>query len=118
MDKPTITDAITSLVTIATGLTPGALGAAVGLVWRKGLTWRDRFTQLAVGIIVSWFVTRALGAIWRLDPFVLQAISFTTGMIAFEATPRFIAAASDVVASLPTILRDRLVGKVDKGGDQ
>jgi hypothetical protein len=106
-----------AFLTLLSGLFPGAIGAAVGMAWRKGLTWRERFVQLAVGIVVSWFVTRAIGALWPLwfrhepDPFVMQAIAFTIGMIAFEATPRFIAGASDVIGGLPALIRDRLIGK-------
>jgi hypothetical protein len=104
-----------ALLTLLAGLAPGALGAAVGMAWKKGLTWRDRFVQLAVGIVVSWFATRALGAIYpHWDPFVLQAAAFTVGMIAFEATPRFIAAAADAIASIPARLADRfLPGRKD-----
>lgn len=100
---------------LLSGIAPGAIGAAVGLAWRKGLTWRERFIQMAVGIIVSWFAGRAIGALWALDPFVLQGIAFTIGMIAFEATPRFIAAAADVAGTIPAALRDRFLGK---GGEQ
>jgi hypothetical protein len=108
---------VEAILTLLSGLAPGAIGAAVGMVWRKGLTWRERFVQLAVGIVVSWFVTRAIGALWPIwfrdaaDPFVMQAIAFTIGMIAFEATPRFIAGASDVIGGLPALIRDRLIGK-------
>nr|WP_315384211.1 hypothetical protein [uncultured Sphingomonas sp.] len=104
-----------AMCAFASGIAPGAIGATVALAWRKGLTWRERFTQLAVGIVVSWFVGRAIGAIWALDPFVLQGIAFTIGMIAFEATPRFIAAAADVAGTIPATLRDRFIGK---GGEQ
>lgn len=104
-----------AIYTLLAGLAPGALGAAVGMAWKKGLTWRDRFIQLAVGIIVSWFTTRAIGALWpswfggAIDPYVLQAIAFTFGMIAFEATPRFIAAASDTLAGVPGRIADRFL---------
>lgn len=104
-----------ALFALLSGIAPGAIGAAVGLAWRKGLTWRERFLQLVVGIVVSWFAGRAIGALWQLDPFVLQGVSFTIGMIAFEATPRFIAAAADVAGTIPAMLRDRFLGK---GGDQ
>lgn len=104
-----------AFVTLLSGLAPGAIGAAVSMAWRRGLTWGERFVQLAVGIIVSWFITRAVGALWPLwfralpDPFVMQAIAFTIGMVAFEATPRFISAASDVIAGLPARLADRFL---------
>lgn len=106
-----------AFLTLLSGLAPGAIGAAVGMAWKQGLTWRERFVQLAVGIVVSWFATRAIGALWPLwfkgqaDPFVLQAIAFTFGMIAFEATPKFISGMSDVIGGLPAQLRDRFIGK-------
>ena len=90
------------------GLTPGALGAAVSLAYEKGLTWADRFTQFAVGTVVSWFAGRVVGAMLTLDPFVLQGVSFTLGMIAFRATPRFASGMSDLVAEVPVRLRDLL----------
>jgi len=104
-----------AILTLLAGLAPGAIGAAVGMAWKQGLTWRDRFVQLAVGIVVSWFVTRAIGAITDWDAFVLQAVAFTVGMIAFEATPRFIAAAAETAGSLPRRFVDRWLGK---GGEQ
>lgn len=89
------------IVTLLAGITPAALGACVSLMYEKGLTWGDRFARLAVGCIVSWFGQRAMGAIFTVDPFVLQGIGFTIGMIAFKATPSLISAASDAVASIP-----------------
>ena len=93
--------------TFVIGLTPGAIGSAVGLAHEKGLSWAERFTQLAAGTVVSWFVARALGGAVDLNPFVLQGVNFTAGLIAYKATPRFIAAAADVVGGLPAALRDR-----------
>ncbi|RSV12285.1 hypothetical protein CA235_17575 [Sphingomonas sp. ABOLF] len=95
--------------TFVIGLTPGALGSAVGLAHEKGLSWAERFTQLAAGTVMSWFVTRALGSTVDLNPFVLQGIGFTAGMIAYKSTPRFIAAAADVAGGLPAAIRDRFL---------
>ncbi len=99
---------------LAAGLAPGALGAAVSLAYEKGLTWTDMFVQFAVGTCVSWFAGRAIGAIWAVDPFVLQGVSFTAGMIAFKAAPRFASNASDFVADLPRLLRDRFLPSAPK----
>lgn len=98
-----------AIVTFAGGLTPAALGALVAVSYEKGLTWADRFTQFAVGVCVSYFTTRALGALWPLDPFVMQGVSFSVGMIAFKSAPRFITSAADVIGSLPAFLRDRVL---------
>ncbi len=108
-------DAIMSLLI---GLTPAALGAGVSLMYEKGLTWGDRFARLAVGVTVSWFTSRAVGALWPwqpIDPFVLQGITFTLGMIAYKATPPFISSASSVIAGLPAAIAARFMpGKADK----
>lgn len=113
--KQHILDFLWAALAFLSGLTPAALGAAVSLMFEKGLTWSDRFMRLAVGIIVSWFAARVAGALWKLDPFVLQGISFTIGMIAFKATPPFISNASDVIAGLPGIVRDRFLPKKESG---
>ncbi len=90
------------------GLAPAALGAAVSLAYETGLTWADRFVRLAVGTVVSFFASRVVGAVLTLDPFVLQGVGFTLGMIAFKATPRFASGMSDLVAEIPARLRDWL----------
>lgn len=100
------------------GLTPAALGAAVSLAYEKGLTWSERFTQFSVGIIVSWFASRAIGALMTLDPFVLQAVTFTLGMIAFKTVPKLISSFSDTIASLPSDFRERLLAWLPKKKDE
>lgn len=103
-----------ALFAVLSGLAPGAIGAGVAMAWKKGLTWRERFIRLAVGSTVCWFSTRAIGAIWPgWSDYVVQAIGFTLGMIAFEATPKFIAGAAEAMGGLPAILRDRFIGKGD-----
>lgn len=115
MDKISLPGLVDAALTFATGLTPAAIGAAVGMAWDHGLTWGQRFLQLAVGIIVSFFAARLIQGVWliysgdAIPPFVLDGIKFTLGMIAFKATPRFIASAVDVVASLPARIRDHFL---------
>lgn len=102
---------IDGIVSFLAGLTPGALGASVSLAYEKGLTWTDRFIQLGVGIVVSYFAGGVIAACWRwgtIDPFVLQGIKFTIGMIAFKATPRFASNCADAVVDVPGALRDRI----------
>lgn len=99
-------------ISLLIGLTPAALGAGVSLMYEKGLTWGDRFARLAVGVTVSWFTSRAVGALWPwqpIDPFVLQGITFTLGMIAYKATPPFISSASTIVAGLPAAIAERFL---------
>nr|WP_317892032.1 hypothetical protein [uncultured Sphingomonas sp.] len=100
-------DILDPFLTFLAGLTPGALGAAVSLAHEKGLTWSERCIQFAAGTTVSWFAQRGIGAVYAFDPFVLQGIGFSAGMVAFKSTPRFIASAADVAGSLPALLRDR-----------
>ncbi len=100
--------ALEPLLAFLIGLAPGALGAAVSLAYEKGLTWSDRFIQFAVGTTVSWFAGKAVGGIMTLDPFVMQGVTFTLGMIAFRATPRFASGMADLVADLPARLREWL----------
>lgn len=111
MDKLTH-QLIDALISLLIGLTPAALGAGVSLMYEKGLTWGDRFARLAVGVTVSWFTSRAVGALWPwppIDPFVLQGITFTLGMIAYKATPPFISSASTIVAGLPSAIAERFL---------
>lgn len=103
-----------ALWALLAALVPGAIGATVTLAFERGLTWSQRFLQLAVGTIVSFYAARMVGAIWHgIDPLLLEGVKFTIGMIAFKATPRFIASAVDVVAGLPPLIRDRYFPKGD-----
>lgn len=104
-----------AFTTFAIGLSPAALGALVAVSYEKGLTWADRFTQFAVGVVVSYFTTRVVGALASLDPFVLQGVSFSVGMIAFKGAPRFISGCVDVIATLPVEIRDRILFKRKDG---
>ena len=101
--------------TFLAGLVPGAIGATVALAFETGLSWGQRFLQLAVGTVVSFYAARMVAAIWTFDPFVMEGVKFTIGMIAFKATPRLIGSLVDLVAALPAQIRDRYF---PKGGDQ
>ncbi|MDH7641189.1 hypothetical protein [Sphingomonas oryzagri] len=87
---------------IIAALAPAAIGAAVAQAWEHGLSWTQRLVQWAVGICVSYYVTGAIGAILHLDPFVAQAIGFVIAMVAFRATPAFIAASVAAVGAIPS----------------
>jgi len=103
------------IITVGTGLSPAALGALVAVSYERGLTWADRFTQFAIGVVVSYFSTRVVGVLLAPDPFVLQGISFSIGMVAFKAAPRFISGAADAVATLPADLISRFLPKRKDG---
>ncbi|MFY9349916.1 MAG: hypothetical protein WBL20_17540 [Sphingobium sp.] len=99
---------------LASALAPAAIGAAVGQAWEKGLSFSQRLVQWAVGICVSYYVGGGLEAWLRLDPFVSDAISFVLAMIAFKATPRFVAGAVELAGSLPADMRARWFGASKK----
>lgn len=100
-----------AILTFLVGLVPGALGAAVGVAYEKGLTWTDRFVQFSIGVIVSYFAGGVVAVLWPvgwlgpLDPFVLQGVTFSLGMVAFKATPRMASSLIDVLADLPGLIR-------------
>lgn len=95
-------------------LLPSALGATVSMMVDDGITWSRMLARLWVGIIVSYFIGRALDATFALHPFVTQAISFLIGMVAYKSAPGFIAACSAVLAELPGQLRDRALALFPK----
>lgn len=106
-----IADAILSFLI---SLVPSALGATVSMLVDDGITWGKMFARLWVGIVVSYFVKGALIAILSLHPFVVDAISFLTGMVAYKSAPGFISACSTVLAELPGQLRDRALAFLPK----
>lgn len=112
--KEHIHDLASTLGAFLAGLVPSSLGAVVSLLYEPGLSWAQRVTQLWVGVVVSWFVVRAAGAIYAFHPFVLQAAGFVIGMIAYKAAPGFIAGCSTVLAELPGQARDRLLALFPK----
>jgi hypothetical protein len=97
-----------ALLAFVISLMPAALGAAVTLAYETGLTWSRRFVQMSVGIVVSYFATGAIGAVVTFSPFVIQAIGFVVGMIAFKAVPRFRDGMVEAVADLPGTIRDSI----------
>jgi hypothetical protein len=95
-------------------IAPAALGALVSQAYQRGLAWRDRLMQTIVGIAVSWYGGVAVCAIITVNPFALQSVRFVLGMIAFQAMPRFMAAAADLVAGLPADFKATLQGWLGK----
>jgi len=101
-----IADAVLSFLI---SLVPSALGATVSMLVDDGITWGKMFARLWVGIVVSYFVKGALVALLSLHPFVVDAISFLTGMVAYKSAPGFIAGCSAAIAEAPGLIRDRLL---------
>lgn len=110
----TLRDAALTATTFAAGLVPSALGAAVSLAYEPGLTWSQRFVQLSVGVCVSYFVGGAVHGLTDWSAFVLQAIQFVTGMIAYRATPRVTQALVERLVALPGALLDRVLPRGDR----
>lgn len=101
-----LSDLLAGIAAFLQALAPAAIGAAVSQAYKSGLSWTQRLLQWVVGICVSYFVTRAIDALFGLDPFVVQAISFVIGMIAFESAPKFIRASADALGDTPARIRD------------
>lgn len=101
-----IQDAAETLKAAASALAPAALGSAVAVAMKRGLTWTERTVQFAVGICVSWYVRLAVEAMVTVDPFVAQAIAFTIGLLAYDALPRFRERAILLVGDIPDLIRD------------
>lgn len=91
-------------------LLPSALGATVSMMVDDGITWGKMLARLWVGIVMSYFMSRALDATLALHPFVTQAISFLIGMVAYKSAPGFIAGCATVLGEAPAQIRDRIVG--------
>lgn len=98
-----------ALLAILLSFLPSALGATVSMMVDDGITWAKMFARLWVGIVVSYFVKGALVAILSLHPFVVDAVSFLTGMVAYKSAPGFIAGCAAVLGEAPGQLRDKLI---------
>ena len=98
-----------AILAFLVSLMPSALGATVSMMVDDGITWGKMFARLWVGIVVSYFVKGALIAIFSLHPFVVDAISFLTGMVAYKSAPGFIAGCAAALGEAPALLRDRLL---------
>lgn len=103
-------DLLDAVLAFLIALGPGALGAAVSLVYEEGLTWSRRITQMMVGITVSYFARNLAHSLTGWDDYLLQAVGFVVGMTAFKATPALIAGIVER-APLLLVLIDRLLGK-------
>lgn len=102
-------DLAEGLLAFLGSLVPPALGSIVSMLYDPDLTWGQRATQLWVGVVVSYFVQRAAGAVYPFHPFVLQALGFMLGMVAFKTAPGFITGCATAAGELPGIIRDRVV---------
>lgn len=110
--KPILLDAAAAVWAWLQPLIPGALGAAVGQAWEKGLGLKDRLIQWAVGLLFAAYVVPALGHVLHWGQPLTNAAGFVTGTIAFKAVGRWREAAIEGGAgafrSLPEIVRSWL----------
>jgi putative Mn2+ efflux pump MntP len=108
MDK-ILHEIVDTIVAFVVSLVPSALGATVSMMVDEGITWSKMLARLWVGIVVSYFTSRALDALFELHPFVIQAISFLIGMVAYKSAPGFIAGCATALGEAPGLIRDRLL---------
>lgn len=94
-------------------LTPSLIGSAVAQAWKPSLPFRARFLQWVVGSTVSYYATLAIIAVTDWNGFVAQSIAFAVAILAFDATPQIIRAATDTLVSVPGRLADRFLPKKD-----
>jgi putative Mn2+ efflux pump MntP len=108
MDK-ILHEILDTILAFIISLMPSALGATISLMVDDGITWSRMLARLWVGIVMSYFISRALTATFALHPFVIQAISFLIGMVAYKSAPGFIAGCASALGDAPGLLRDRLI---------
>ncbi len=101
MNKQSLLDALAAVKELAAGLAPGALGATVSIMTQTGLTWAQRFIQLAVGIIVSYYAGEAASAVFGLSDIVKSGVGFTAGIGAFEIVKHLRASLGALADRLP-----------------
>ena len=99
--KHTLAEILAPLMLLAKAMVPGALGAAVAVAVQSGLTWTQRFLQLAVGIIVSYYAGEASTALFDVEDVVRNAIGFTAGIAAFETVKSLRVSIAEVAKTAP-----------------
>jgi hypothetical protein len=108
VDKQTFRDGLDAVLTFAAGLVPGAFGAAIAVAYEKTMTWAERFSAVAIGIIVSYFAGLAFVAVMDPHPFMERGFSFSVGLVAYKATPAFIHAAVEAIKGVPKAILDKV----------
>jgi len=99
--KDPILAALAELSALAKALIPGALGAAVAVAVQGALTWTQRFVQLLVGIIVSYYAGEAGAHLLGAEGVVKNAIGFTAGVGAFETAKALRVSIGEVARTAP-----------------
>lgn len=106
-------ETLAGVLIFAKALVPGALGAAVAVAVQTTLTWTQRFVQIAVGIIVSYYAGEAGSALLGAEGVVKNAIGFTAGVGAFETAKALRVSIADVARTAPKQAWDWWLGRWD-----
>lgn len=99
--KETLTELTHTLAVFAKAMLPGAMGAAVAVAVQGGLTWAQRFMQLCVGIIASYYAGEAANELIGASGVVKNAIGFTVGVAAFETVKALRVSIAEVAKTAP-----------------
>lgn len=112
MNKNDIQTLVTAAADFLAGLVPGAIGATLNIAFQTGLTWTQRFIQLATGIIVSYYAGEAAREVFHLTQFATDSVSFTAGLVAYNTAKRLNDAIPEVVARIPGELWDSVKARL------
>lgn len=110
--KDYLHDAALGALTLAKALVPGALGAAVAVAVQTSLTWVQRFVQLAVGIVVSYYAGEAAAHLMGAEGATKNAIGFTAGVGAFETAKALRTSIGDVARTAPKQVWEWLLARL------
>lgn len=94
-------EALVGALVFTKALVPGALGAAVAVVIQSSLTWSQRFVQMGVGIIVSYYAGEAAAELVGATGVVKNSIGFVAGVGAFETAKALRVSIGEVAATAP-----------------
>lgn len=99
--KESLTELAQTLAVFAKAMLPGAMGAAVAVAVQSGLTWGQRFLQLCVGIVASYYAGEAAFELFGVTGVVKNAVGFTVGVAAFETVKALRVSIADVAKTVP-----------------
>lgn len=82
-------------------LIPGTIGAAVAVSFNKSKSLGQKVLQFVVGIVVSYYAAQLTQELTSWGPYAVQAVSFTVGLVAYEAIPSFMKSSAETAGSIP-----------------
>jgi len=83
------------------GLVPGALGAAVAVAVQGSMPWLQRFIQLTVGIVVSYYAGELAHALLGATDIAKSSVGFVAGIGAFEVVKKLRVSLGEVAQEAP-----------------